>query len=302
MPTYIFQVCRIFPIMSTNRNALQSYHILSNRKLGLLCQFIIKENFSDGNIYSDHYHFHSTYEVHVAIKGQTNIMIEDDTILLNEGDICIIPPDTVHYVYKTEDSHKTGFRFTFSALSKHSAELYKLFEHSFGSVKDYFIIKNHDIYKKYLSVACDLASESVQDFVIAEMLFLSLYEIATVMDGTNEIGDHEENHSLIILSERIEEFISANYNRKLYLEELADHLHLSKRQTERIIKKIFNTSFNELLNKKRLMIAKFMLKNTTLAVDEISQQLAFADKSYFYHKFREAFSVTPGTYRKNANK
>ncbi len=285
--------------MSKNTSSLQSYHILSVRKPWLLCQFIINDNFSGGLVASDHYHFHSAYEVHVAIKGQTHIMIEDADVVLNEGDVCVIPPDTVHYVYKSDDSSKTGFRFTFSPLSKHSDELYKLFEKSFGSVTDYFIIKNHNIYQKYLSIACELATNSVQDFIIAEMLFLSLYEIATIMGGANEINDHSENHSLINLSEQIEEFISSNYQRKLYLEELADYLHLSKRQTERIIKKVFNTSFNELLNKKRLTIAKFMLKNTLLTVDEISEQLGFADKSYFYRKFKEAFSVTPSQYRKN---
>ena len=135
--------------------------------------------------------------------------------------------------------------------------------------------------------------------MVADMLFHSVYETATKINNTVHIPQKTNiDYSDIFVAEKIEDFMNMNYTEKIHLSDLANHLNLGNRQTERVIAKHFGVTFSPLLNRKRLSTAKFLLKTSDLSIDEVSVISGFEDKNYFYRKFSSAFGITPGKYRK----
>ncbi len=79
-------------------------------------------------------------------------------------------------------------------------------------------------------------------------------------------------------------------------ETVAQLLHLSERTLQRRLDEE-GTSFQQLLDDTRRMLAEQYLGRADLALLEIAYLLGFADPSNFYRAFKRWFSMTPGEYR-----
>ena len=65
----------------------------------------------------------------------------------------------------------------------------------------------------------------------------------------------------------------------------------------------FNThskeGFNEYLNKIRVKKACELLKNSSIAVAEVSNSVGYSDHSYFGRVFKKMVGITPSKYRRS---
>lgn len=281
------------PILDNN-----GFIVLECKKGNLLCEFILNKGFCKGVTTSENYHFHSSYEIHIPLSGDLHILIEDKDIFLKPGMVCIIPPNSIHYVFGDENSFRISYRFNFSCLGNEEGNYFLLFKQAYGNINDVCVADNCTVYQKYLSVAINNLLNSMPEFSVAELLFLANYDIAVNINKVCVENDYYNAcHSYSVLAEKIEEFFNIHYCGAVCLKELADYLKFSSRHTERIMQRLFGMSFNEMLNKKRLITAKLLLKITDIPINEIGQQLGYQDRNYFYRKFSAAFNIAPGKYR-----
>lgn len=95
-------------------------------------------------------------------------------------------------------------------------------------------------------------------------------------DSTKPIREMTDTSAIIY------EFISQNYNRDVQLSELAEQLHFSSKQTERLIKRCYSSTFKEAITDYRMTVADFLEKNTSLTGQEISMRIGFASYSGFW--------------------
>ena len=270
---------------------------LDRKSNGAIFEFILNKGFSQGVFASENYHFHSSFEVHICVKGELHILVEDNDIYLSEGDAIILPPGAVHYVFESNDSFRISYRYKFSSRDTKN-ELVLLFS-KIHAQSPLCIVRNTAVYEKYLSVAQDNLACAMPDFCVSELLFLATYEI--VRSFVKESGDDVYTPAYTAssrLAERIEEFFNANYTSDTSLCELAEHLCFSTRHTERILDGIFGMSFIEILNKKRLETAKLLLRTTDESVGEIAERVGFPDRSYFNKRFTALYGISASEYRK----
>ena len=282
------------PVISKNE-----YIVLKHKINNLSCEFILKDRFFNGMVENTNYHFHSLFEIHICVKGSMHILIEDNSFFLSEGEICIIPPHITHSVLKTEGSFCSGIRFNYTNSGKSKDSDYAFFNKAYGGLKKAIVVKNSNIYSKYLSVASSCISEQKPSFEPAYLIFIALYELADII--CNDSICFENEYSDTAVSECIEDYLNLNYSKKITLDDISLHLNLGKRQVQRIVKKLFGMTFTELLNKKRLSTAKLLLKTSDLSVEKISVMCGFEDKNYFYRRFSASFGITPGKYRNSFN-
>ena len=87
--------------------------------------------------------------------------------------------------------------------------------------------------------------------------------------------------------------------RTLTLEELAAVLHLSVRQTQRLLQRYFGKTFSQKLNEARIAAAAQFLLNTGLSVTEIGERTGFSSIEHFSSSFRRFTGFSPTQYRKN---
>ncbi|MEK4251304.1 helix-turn-helix transcriptional regulator [Paenibacillus sp. FSL W7-1287] len=89
-----------------------------------------------------------------------------------------------------------------------------------------------------------------------------------------------------------------HYLEPITLEHIAHHSDISIRHLNRIFRKYYQTTPNFYLLHLRLEHACMLLKNTHLAITEVSYNSGFNDSNYFTRAFRKKYGMTPKIYRK----
>lgn len=84
----------------------------------------------------------------------------------------------------------------------------------------------------------------------------------------------------------------------LTITELADLLHLSVRQTQRLLKERFGKTFTQKRTEARMAAASQLLRDTYLSVTEISERAGFSNIEHFSTAFRRETGYSPREYRK----
>ena len=116
-------------------------------------------------------------------------------------------------------------------------------------------------------------------------------------DITNQV--HEATLSAIknpMICECIT-YLDTHYKEKINLEELASTLGYTKYYLSTCFKKETGVSISEYITEKRIAYAKLMLKNPSIDMQEISDELCFANPSHFSAVFKKMTGLTPTQYR-----
>lgn len=67
----------------------------------------------------------------------------------------------------------------------------------------------------------------------------------------------------------------------------------------RLLKKHTGCNFKELLQKRKLEQAAYLLSNTTLTTARILEEIGYDNSSYFHKKFKETYGLSPKQYRQS---
>ena len=72
----------------------------------------------------------------------------------------------------------------------------------------------------------------------------------------------------------------------------------SREHVSRSVKKYFNLSVSEYINKLRLNYAANLLLNSNMSIIDISFACGFQNLGYFYRTFKEQYDLTPANFKK----
>jgi two-component system response regulator YesN len=126
--------------------------------------------------------------------------------------------------------------------------------------------------------------------------------LVELIDMLNEgINDFEENRSLFIgvskFMSRALEYIELNYYKDITLDDLSNHVGLSKSYLSSTFKKVVGDNFIDYLIQHRLNKAKQLLEQTDLKISEIAGKIGFNDPKYFAKLFKRLYGITPTEFR-----
>lgn len=93
-------------------------------------------------------------------------------------------------------------------------------------------------------------------------------------------------------------YVSLHLNRRISLEEVAEHLHLNPSYFSRLFKKETGVTFIEYVTRMKMERAKELLDQTLHSVGDICEQLGYDNQSYFIKTFKAHAGVTPMEYRR----
>jgi transcriptional regulator GlxA family with amidase domain len=100
---------------------------------------------------------------------------------------------------------------------------------------------------------------------------------------------------------KLERHLNTSLSKKVTLQSVAEYMHLSTRQVERIVEREYGCTLAQLVADKKLASAERMLKNSDMSIDKIAEAIAFGG-SYFYTIFKKKYAMTPLQYRKQYQK
>ena len=93
-------------------------------------------------------------------------------------------------------------------------------------------------------------------------------------------------------------YLELHFKEELSLPFLLQKFGFSRRTFFRLWKKKYSCSFTEYVNDLKLAHAEKLLTSTSLSIEEIARQSAFASSTYFIRRFKRKFFLTPELYRK----
>ncbi len=107
-------------------------------------------------------------------------------------------------------------------------------------------------------------------------------------------------HSTMMTEHKIGEVLTymSNHYQYLTLESTAEAFHYHPSYFSSWFKKHANITFQKQLLKLKLEQSKFLLRETSLPVQTIVEEIGFREKSYFHRCFKREYGMTPLAYRR----
>ena len=247
-------------------------------------------------------------------KGCAGLQTEDNTYILKENELCIIPPEMLHNLtVDDEESIVIGFMVrmsTFDTIFGNVLAMDDLLARYFKNIL--YNKNNRQSLRFHISPEDELFSKLIQDIVleahssarysgaianclIQEMFFLLLREYSsTATYFTRDEFMSGQSQFLMIL-----EYTQKHYD-TVSLEFLSRFFNYNESYLSRMFKEKMNMNFSELLMNIRMKKAADLLKNTRFSIADISEMVGYTSVDYFTKAFKKTYQLTPSRYRKSS--
>ena len=116
---------------------------------------------------------------------------------------------------------------------------------------------------------------------------INLYEKVLNIKHYNSVGNKSKHVEQMI------DYIENNYNNKISLNDLCDEMELSSVYLNNLFKHETNYTFNDFLNRYRILISIQLLKDGKLMIYEIAENVGFQDYKYFSIVFKKYIGASP---------
>ncbi len=247
--------------------------------------------------YSAKRHCNVEYELFIVLNGSISIDVEDHTYELEVGDTLLIAPTKFHCSIATSDDLVNmiiPFMMHYSTASKdffrQVTPCKKLHMNNFAmnvcnSLMDE-LREKPIFWQEAVQAKCSL--------IMLELL--RLLSDTTSKEDTQDVLGPEQRFAAI-------DCFFAEFSGKYGTEQiLADRLHISRRQLNRILIAHYGMNFRQKLLHSRMDRAAWLLRTTDLPVSEISEAVGYVSQTSFYKAFKGLHKITPQLYRKEFNK
>ena len=92
-------------------------------------------------------------------------------------------------------------------------------------------------------------------------------------------------------------YIEENYREKLKLSDVADQIYVSQWHLSKLLNKHTGQTFSEILNTIRIEKAKELLKDPSLRIGDIAEEVGFLDVAHFSRVFKKQAGISANEYR-----
>lgn len=123
-----------------------------------------------------------------------------------------------------------------------------------------------------------------------------------VPEGADQgiMGESEESYdseaSSFIVKNAVA-YIEENYKEKLKLSDVAEHVYVSQWHLSKLLNRHAGQGFSEILNNVRIEKAKKLLKDPSLRIGDIADEVGFLDMSHFSRVFKKQVGISANEFR-----
>ena len=253
-------------------------------------------------------HRHNYIELIYMCSGSTTHIINNETVVLEQGEILILSQNSVQEILPCkEDDIAVNFIILPEFFTSDS-----FFDGRNSVVGDFLIncMTDRNRFSDYLHYkVSDLAPvQNLMENLIWNKLNPSPFSrhitestmsllILHLMNYTNKIGRTREDYEKELILKALR-YIENHYS-DASLTKLCSDLNQSISAMSRLIKQYTGSTYNELLRTKRLNQAAYLLAHTSYDISAISETVGYGNRTFFYKAFLEKFGMTPKEYRKH---
>ena len=247
-------------------------------------------------------HRHSCLEITIPIEKSYTYIFDDRTIVLNEKEILMVPPDMLHKISGT----KSGIRFIY------------LFNIDF--LKGFF---DYEEFKKIISEPLVITSETHPDVYnliferfmeINDMYFfysttvkeISIFSKLMDVFGMLMKKDYSEGltaphndkqREVYIKFRTLAEWLAVHSSENVSMDEAANHVGYSKFHFARLFKEYTGMTFNDYQTTLKLKEVERQLTDTDQQISDIAMACGFNNLTSLSRSFKKQYGCSPSQFR-----
>lgn len=250
-------------------------------------------------------HWQESGEIIYVKKGVGNAQVGTEVQKVTAGDVCILPPETLHAL-KEEPGHRMEYEnmiFDMGFLGAGNADVCAreyLVPFMTGNLIAPRILRRgdagYDEIITYLSEMERLCEQKMPGYelgvkaLILQILFLLIQKYP---ERPKQVSADTERLKMVLHK------IDTEYMTELTIDGMSQFVGCSSSHFMRWFKQMTGSSFGSFLNDKRLAVAAKDLKETEEKILTIAESVGFENLSNFNRQFKARYKMTPKEYRKN---
>ena len=110
---------------------------------------------------------------------------------------------------------------------------------------------------------------------------------------------YQTKQSTSFLPEMIKNYIDSHITEKITLDDISNHLYISKSHIERAFKQEYNQTPLAYFANQKISYVASMLATTNYSLSQIAQHLGYSDVKYMSKSFKKIKGKTPTEYRRD---
>lgn len=253
-------------------------------------------------------HTHTFFEIAYVYDGTCIQTINNESINMKKGDLCIIPPGVEHSILAKDDGiiinvmlrrgtlHRMFYSFLNSSnilssfflnniYTKRSNDYIMFHSGNDEAIRSSFVWMLNESYDKQEYYYQCMTNTLLLDFYLLIRNYSNTVQVPQMVDRNDE-----QRYAIV-------QYIQDNY-KDITLSKVADNFHYSNEYTSHLIKNLLGMTYSEIVKKVRIERSQDLLANTTLTVANIAEATGYDTTEHYIRQFKSYTGMTPSAFRK----
>lgn len=238
----------------------------------------------------------------ICLEGEGIVLIDGKSYRVQANDLCVALPGSILHIVEKSSNFKgyifgTNSELLFKSNIPSATPLFLYVkEHPCISLTEYErdeLVKICDVVQKH-----DLRKEHpYQKEISGHLLSVVIYEILGLYKKEAKVLQQQPFSQKSVYFHRFINLLSEYSGKDMTVDFYADKLCITARYLSSICKDIVGHTATECINTHILMNARLLLITTDKTITQISEELNFANTSFFTQFFKKHEKTTPRVYR-----
>ncbi len=244
------------------------------------------------------YHCHDFVEISIITEGIADYYIEGNNYTLRKGQVLIFNAGTYHKVVTSRDISNTQIHIAINNFKL--SEVKENFINTKGS-GPILTIKEHK--DEFLSCCREIVNEQEKKemgypLMLKALIMKLLIILCREIEGEDIIISNKYQCSFASSEKKnmvqsIIEYMEKGYKEDISLDRIAKNMYVSPVYISKIFKEETGDSPINYLIKIRLAKAEELLKESTLSIKAVAQNVGYSDAYHFSKLFKKYYGISP---------
>ena len=233
-------------------------------------------------------HLHSAFELLYVVDGEIDVTINNIVHTLKKENFIMILPNEIHSYHTNRFNNK----FILVICPLHKLEKIRSLVLGKKAVSPIVAINSENrtiVYDLFELAKLGESPTCILSESIAQVLFIKIIHSLVLIENKPAEDEH-------IICGAIT-YMSKNFRERIELQDVANHLFISKYYLSRVLNATLNMGFCHYLNFLRVDHAQYLISTTGMTMMEISLDCGFGYSRSFNRAFKQITGITPSEFQ-----
>lgn len=245
---------------------------------------------------------HDETELIWIMRGTANIICDDIQYVMTSQTLFMVNAYQTHSIKSSEDTILISFRFTKEHLQKNNLSFDGMrFINRIYSIEE-LVLKYKEVpllISHLLKLLISDKPDNLVRYKIIGYYNMFIFELYTMLMKERYLDIKKKDFTVYIARlNKVLEYINNHFLEKITLEEISEHVGISRYRLSHFVKEYIGVSFRDYLFNVRLEYAVRLLKNSDISITNVSRSSGFSDVKYLNKLMKTRFKTTALKYRK----